>query len=331
MFLEGATTFEVIGLWVTFFIAIAGLVYAYLLKRYISRQDDGTPEMQEVSKAIQDGAEAYLRRQLKTVALVIVILAAALFLTAYAGQPENWELSFVPHDAAGNLMYNDTNLNGVLDLDDSYTFDADAASHEWLIVCIGRMLAFLMGAGFSAAVGYFGMRMAVRANVKVAAASRRAVFRAAAVVAEIAVTGLRQLAIEDAARHHRAQDLSGAAADGEHSRIAHHALQRPGARIAGRAEHLERVVGHFDRRFGGKDFRLRGKQGIRKRRRRSRRLVDQFAAGGDLHRHVGKHPLQALEFGNRPAELFARFRVVERELVGAIGEAERDRRRTHTL
>jgi K(+)-stimulated pyrophosphate-energized sodium pump len=34
------------------------------------------------------------------------------------------------------------------------------------------MLAFLMGAGFSASVGYFGMRMAVRANVRVAAASR---------------------------------------------------------------------------------------------------------------------------------------------------------------
>src|SRR4051794_24315084 len=37
---------------------------------------------------------------------------------------------------------------------------------------IGRSLFFLVGAGFSAAIGYFGMSLAVRANVRVAAAAR---------------------------------------------------------------------------------------------------------------------------------------------------------------
>ncbi|MCK4757885.1 MAG: sodium-translocating pyrophosphatase [Thermoplasmata archaeon] len=144
MLLEGASDFEVIALWITFFVAISGLIYAYLLKRWVSAQDDGTPRMQEISKWIQDGAEAYLRKQLKTVAVVIVVLAAALFLTAYAGRPLNFT----------------------------------GTDDEWMLISIGRMLAFLMGAGFSAAVGYFGMRMAVRANVKVAQASRSSLKKA---------------------------------------------------------------------------------------------------------------------------------------------------------
>ncbi len=40
-------------------------------------------------------------------------------------------------------------------------------------VRIGRSVFFLIGAGFSAAIGYFGMSLAVRANVRVAAAARR--------------------------------------------------------------------------------------------------------------------------------------------------------------
>ncbi len=38
---------------------------------------------------------------------------------------------------------------------------------------LGRMLAFLMGAGFSATVGYAGMNIATRANVRVAAAANK--------------------------------------------------------------------------------------------------------------------------------------------------------------
>ena len=37
---------------------------------------------------------------------------------------------------------------------------------------IGRSIFFLLGAGFSAAIGYFGMSLAVKANVRVAAAAR---------------------------------------------------------------------------------------------------------------------------------------------------------------
>jgi K(+)-stimulated pyrophosphate-energized sodium pump len=45
-------------------------------------------------------------------------------------------------------------------------------AHGGLDVKIGRSIFFLVGAGFSAAIGYFGMSLAVKANVRVAAAAR---------------------------------------------------------------------------------------------------------------------------------------------------------------
>ncbi|HEX5986160.1 MAG TPA: sodium-translocating pyrophosphatase, partial [Nocardioides sp.] len=45
-------------------------------------------------------------------------------------------------------------------------------AHGGLDVKIGRSIFFLVGAGFSAAIGYLGMSLAVRANVRVAAAAR---------------------------------------------------------------------------------------------------------------------------------------------------------------
>jgi K(+)-stimulated pyrophosphate-energized sodium pump len=45
-------------------------------------------------------------------------------------------------------------------------------AHGGLDVKIGRSIFFLVGAGFSAAIGYLGMSLAVKANVRVAAAAR---------------------------------------------------------------------------------------------------------------------------------------------------------------
>ena len=49
-------------------------------------------------------------------------------------------------------------------------FGADNAR---TIIAIGRTIAFIMGSAFSLMVGQLGMRMAIQANVRVAAASRR--------------------------------------------------------------------------------------------------------------------------------------------------------------
>jgi len=153
MFLNGAGVFEVYAIWMTLIIACIGIIYAFLLKRYVLSQPEGSNEMKQVARAIQKGAETYLRRQLKTVFIIVIILAFVLFITAYVGKPVGWENQFI--DPVTNAV------------------NIEEANNEWTLVSIGRMAAFLMGAGFSAGVGYFGMRMAVRANIRVAQASRK--------------------------------------------------------------------------------------------------------------------------------------------------------------
>jgi K(+)-stimulated pyrophosphate-energized sodium pump len=130
--LANATAFEATTLWTIFAVAIAGLVYAVILTIQILREDKGNEKMQKVARAIQVGANAYLRKQFKTIVLLIVFLAIALYLTA-------------PTEAIAGVPS----------------------------VPLGRSLAFLMGAAFSASVGYIGMNMAVRGNVRVAAAARK--------------------------------------------------------------------------------------------------------------------------------------------------------------
>ena len=62
-------------------ISILSLLVAVLFSRYVITQDSGTSEMQRISNAIKEGAEAFLRRQNRT----IVSLAIVLALVIYAG------------------------------------------------------------------------------------------------------------------------------------------------------------------------------------------------------------------------------------------------------
>src|SRR3546814_10452838 len=100
------------------------------------------------------------------------------------------------------------------------------------------------------------------------------------------------------------------------------ALQRVVARIAGGAEKLQGIVGHLDRHLGGEDLRLRGLQHVGKAGSAVGSLMDEGAGGGELRRHVGQHPLQALELADRPAELLAPAAVGQRLLVGALRSEE---------
>ncbi|GAB4558392.1 MAG: sodium-translocating pyrophosphatase [Anaerolineae bacterium] len=140
------TPFEVIAVWAVLGTAILGLAYAIFLRNQILREDKGTKEMQEVWEAIRQGADAYLMRQLRTVLPFIVILTFALFLSVYIVPPSAEALE---------------------------RFEGYPENMIRLLVGIGRAVAFVMGAGFSLAVGQIGMRMAVQGNVRVAAAARR--------------------------------------------------------------------------------------------------------------------------------------------------------------
>jgi K(+)-stimulated pyrophosphate-energized sodium pump len=131
--LPNLTSFENLSLWVILAIAFVALGYAYMLVKGVLAKDEGTQKMQEISLAIREGANAYLTRQFRTLSVFVLILTVVLF-PLEVGDPIN----FSP-----------------------------------LTIRIARSLAFLLGAGFSATVGYVGMSLAVRANVRVASAARR--------------------------------------------------------------------------------------------------------------------------------------------------------------
>jgi K(+)-stimulated pyrophosphate-energized sodium pump len=109
-------------------IAILALVFAAVLVKEVLAADQGTPKMQEIAKAVQEGARAYLNRQFRTLAVFSVIVFVLLLVL-----PVN---------------------------------------HGGFSVQFGRALFFIVGAVFSAAVGYIGMTLATQANVRVAAAAR---------------------------------------------------------------------------------------------------------------------------------------------------------------
>ncbi|WP_128984370.1 sodium-translocating pyrophosphatase [Streptomyces roseicoloratus] len=109
-------------------VALAALVVAQLLVRQVLAAGEGTEKMRSIAAAVQEGANAYLARQLRTLGVFAVVVFFLLFLLP----ADNWSQR------------------------------------------AGRSLFFLVGALFSAVTGYVGMRLAVRANVRVAAAAREA-------------------------------------------------------------------------------------------------------------------------------------------------------------
>jgi K(+)-stimulated pyrophosphate-energized sodium pump len=125
--LPALTSFENLALYVILAISVLALAYAYLLVKGVLAKDEGTEQMQQISLAIREGANAYLARQFRTLAVFVVLLTVALL-----------------------------------------PLEADS-----LGIRLARSVAFLLGAGFSAATGFVGMGLAVRANVRVASAARR--------------------------------------------------------------------------------------------------------------------------------------------------------------
>src|SRR5450830_1393778 len=122
MLTVGTTSLTIVG--VIAAIAVASLVVALALRRQVLAAGEGTPGMQDIAKAVQEGAAAYLSRQFRTLAVFAAVVFGLLF-----------------------LLPGDTGIR------------------------VGRSLFFLLGAGFSASIGYLGMSLATRANVRVAAAA----------------------------------------------------------------------------------------------------------------------------------------------------------------
>jgi len=78
---------------VLFFTPLAGifaLLCVVFFARWVVQQDPGTPRMREIASYIQEGANAFLRRETRTIAYFIVGLAALLLLTMWP----RWQIAF---------------------------------------------------------------------------------------------------------------------------------------------------------------------------------------------------------------------------------------------
>ena len=67
-------------LWLALGTGLIGLLAALFFARGVLGSDAGTPEMQRISNAIREGAEAFMKRQYSTIAMIAVALAIVLFI-----------------------------------------------------------------------------------------------------------------------------------------------------------------------------------------------------------------------------------------------------------
>jgi K(+)-stimulated pyrophosphate-energized sodium pump len=67
---------------IVFLSSLLGIGLAFFLAAKVLKKDPGSKEMVKISTAINQGANAYLKRQFKTISLIIVFLAIFLFFTA---------------------------------------------------------------------------------------------------------------------------------------------------------------------------------------------------------------------------------------------------------
>src|SRR5207244_10245612 len=60
--------------------AVIGLVFAFFLIAAVMRKSAGNERMRQISAAVQEGAKAYLNRQLMTISAVAVVIFILLFV-----------------------------------------------------------------------------------------------------------------------------------------------------------------------------------------------------------------------------------------------------------
>ncbi len=78
-------------MWFIFSISIFALIFAAYLARYVLRQGSGTPEMQRIAEAIREGAEAFMKRQYRTIGVMTIGLAVLIFVLY--GALKGWDKS----------------------------------------------------------------------------------------------------------------------------------------------------------------------------------------------------------------------------------------------
>ncbi|MBV9953232.1 MAG: sodium-translocating pyrophosphatase, partial [Acidimicrobiia bacterium] len=117
--------------------AILAIGVGFFLRASVLRYEQGTTTMIDIAKSIQEGALAYLKRQFRTIVVVLVPLAIIVFVTS---------VKVVRPDGSTALSF------------------VQSGSF--------RTLAFIAGCIMSGLTGFIGMTLATQGNVRTAAAAR---------------------------------------------------------------------------------------------------------------------------------------------------------------
>jgi K(+)-stimulated pyrophosphate-energized sodium pump len=75
---------DAIWLWIAMGVGVLALIAALVLARSVLSADTGTAEMQNISNAIREGAEAFLSRQYRTIGILALVLAVVIFAGYHA-------------------------------------------------------------------------------------------------------------------------------------------------------------------------------------------------------------------------------------------------------
>jgi K(+)-stimulated pyrophosphate-energized sodium pump len=119
-------------------LGVVGLIVMAFKSAWVSKQDAGDDNMQELAGYIAKGAMAFLKAEWRVLSIFVVFAAALL---AYSGSVSS--------------------VNGI------------EIHSSWII-----SIAFIIGAVFSATAGYIGMNVATKANVRTTQAARTSLAKA---------------------------------------------------------------------------------------------------------------------------------------------------------
>jgi len=120
---------------------LVALIFAFWRATWVSKQEVGTPEMAEIAGYIQEGAMAFLVKEYRVLSVFVALVAVALAAIYYTQAPENLA------EMTGNPAFTKATMALVA-------------------------VSFVVGAICSGLAGWFGMKMATKANVRTTNAAR---------------------------------------------------------------------------------------------------------------------------------------------------------------
>ena len=120
--------------------SLLSILIALVIARSVLSKDTGTPAMRAISDAIREGAEAFMRRQYKTIGALSVLVAGLIFVM-YAFERQ---------------------LN----------LEEQSQHLTQMGLAIATVVAFILGCLCSGVAGYIGMWVSIRTNIRTASAAR---------------------------------------------------------------------------------------------------------------------------------------------------------------